>query len=78
MPACFFLLLRFVLRVDNVLFRVWDTRIFHAFKPEKPLVVRECKGWEASYDLVKQVRHISYMSADLMMHPPSFSQTKMI
>lgn len=62
MPTCFFLLSRFFLRVDNVLFRVFDTRIYHSFTGDAespsgaPYVVRETSGWEASYNKIKQVR----------------------
>ncbi|KAK7062107.1 TIP41-like family-domain-containing protein [Favolaschia claudopus] len=53
MPTCIFLLARFTLRVDNVLFRMHDTRIYHSFASKPPLVVREISGWEAPYDRVK-------------------------
>lgn len=39
MPKCFFILIRFFLRVDNVLFRIVDTRIFHEFG--KNFLIRE-------------------------------------
>lgn len=55
MPTCFFILSRFTLRVDNVLFRTYDTRIYHSFGASPPLVVRETSGWEAPYDRVKRV-----------------------
>ncbi|OSX59425.1 hypothetical protein POSPLADRAFT_1059611 [Postia placenta MAD-698-R-SB12] len=54
MPTCFFILSRFTLRVDNVLFRTYDTRIYHSFTSSLPLVVRETSGWEAPYDWVKR------------------------
>ncbi|KAI6127415.1 TIP41-like family-domain-containing protein [Pisolithus croceorrhizus] len=54
MPTCFFILARFILRVDNVLFRVHDTRIYHSFSSNPPLVVRQVSGWEAPYDRVKR------------------------
>ncbi|CAL1700500.1 unnamed protein product [Somion occarium] len=54
MPTCLFILLRFTLRVDNVLFRTFDSRIYHSFSSEPPLVVREISGWEAPYDRVKR------------------------
>ncbi|KIJ37389.1 hypothetical protein M422DRAFT_178102 [Sphaerobolus stellatus SS14] len=54
MPGAFFLLARFTLRVDNVLFRTYDTRIYHSFSSSPPLIIRECSGWEASYDTIKQ------------------------
>jgi type 2A phosphatase activator TIP41 len=57
MPTCIFILARFTLRVDNVLFRVHDTRIFHSFASSPPIVVRHVSGWEAPYDRVKRVSH---------------------
>ncbi|TFY82753.1 hypothetical protein EWM64_g1249 [Hericium alpestre] len=56
MPTCIFILSRLTLRVDNVLFRAHDTRIYHSFSSSPPLVVRETNGWEAPYDRVK--RHL--------------------
>ncbi|THH19896.1 hypothetical protein EW146_g1334 [Bondarzewia mesenterica] len=55
MPACIFILSRFTLRVDNVLFRSYDTRIYCSFVSSPPLVVRETSGWEAPYDRVKRL-----------------------
>ena len=55
MPTCLFILSRFTLRVDSVLFRIHDTRIYHSFSSQPPLVVRETGGWEAPYDLVRRV-----------------------
>ncbi|KAI9457015.1 type 2A phosphatase activator TIP41 [Lactarius psammicola] len=54
MPTCIFILSRFTLRVDNVLFRAHDTRIYHSFASAPPLVVRETRGWEAPYERVKR------------------------
>jgi type 2A phosphatase activator TIP41 len=56
MPTCLFILARFTLRVDNVLFRTHDTRVYHSFVRTPLLVVREISGWEAPYDRVKAVR----------------------
>ncbi|KAG6850636.1 hypothetical protein H0H93_010828 [Arthromyces matolae] len=56
MPTCIFILARFTLRVDNVLFRTFDTRMYHSFVSQPPLVIRETSGWEAPYDRVK--RHL--------------------
>ncbi|KAI0065699.1 TIP41-domain-containing protein [Artomyces pyxidatus] len=53
MPTCIFILSRFTLRVDNVLFRARDTRIYHSFASSPPTVIRETSGWEAPYDRVK-------------------------
>lgn len=47
MPSCFFILLRFWLRIDNVLFRVFDTRIFHEFG--KSYLIRECQARESTW-----------------------------
>ncbi|KAF8927645.1 TIP41-like family-domain-containing protein [Dissophora ornata] len=47
MPSCFLILLRFFLRVDDVLFRVHDTRIYHRFGTN--IVIRECSTRENSY-----------------------------
>ncbi|KZO98131.1 type 2A phosphatase activator TIP41 [Calocera viscosa TUFC12733] len=51
MPTCFFLLARFSLRVDNVLFRQHDTRIFHEFSSD--LLIRETAGWEVPYATIR-------------------------
>ncbi|VDC02052.1 unnamed protein product [Peniophora sp. CBMAI 1063] len=54
MPTCIFILARATLRVDNVLFRVHDTRIYHSFASAPPAIVRETSGWEAPYAHVAQ------------------------
>lgn len=54
MPHCFFILQRLFLRVDNVLFRIRDVRIYHSFGTDT--IVRETSGWEAKYSTVKSVR----------------------
>ncbi|KAJ3569088.1 hypothetical protein NP233_g5287 [Leucocoprinus birnbaumii] len=54
MPTCFFILSRFTLRVDGVLFRTFDTRIYHSFASDPSLLVRETSGWEAPYDRVRK------------------------
>ncbi|KAJ3551884.1 hypothetical protein NM688_g4452 [Phlebia brevispora] len=56
MPTCLFILCRFTLRVDNVLFRTYDTRLYHSFSSSPPFVVKETSGWEAPYERVK--RHL--------------------
>lgn len=48
-----FVLARFFLRVDGVLFRVADTRVYHEFGTGE--VVRERKGRQAAYSAVKAV-----------------------
>jgi type 2A phosphatase activator TIP41 len=54
MPTCIFILSRFTLRVDNVLFRTHDTRMYHSFSSTPPSVIRQTSGWEAPYDRVKR------------------------
>jgi len=51
MPHSFFLLARLFLRVDNVVFRLFDVRIYHAFNSSE--VIREVTGMEADYNEVK-------------------------
>ncbi|KAK2466009.1 hypothetical protein APHAL10511_001650 [Amanita phalloides] len=55
MPACIFILSRFTLRVDHVIFRTFDTRIYHSFHSNPPMIIRETHGWEASYERVQRV-----------------------
>ncbi|WVQ75824.1 hypothetical protein IAR50_005457 [Cryptococcus sp. DSM 104548] len=52
MPHCFFILSRLFVRVDNVLFRMYDVRIYHAFGSTE--IIREVKGMEAGYEEVKR------------------------
>jgi type 2A phosphatase activator TIP41 len=54
MPHSFFILSRLFLRVDNVLFRTHDVRVFHAFGSDK--IIREVMGRECSYIDMKSVR----------------------
>ncbi|KAJ3055562.1 hypothetical protein HK097_010083 [Rhizophlyctis rosea] len=45
MPSCLLVLLRFFLRVDDVLFRVYDTRLYHRFGQSsliREVIMREC------------------------------------
>lgn len=53
MPHSFFILARLFVRVDNVLFRIYDVRIYHAFGSDE--IIREVSGMEAGYNTVKQV-----------------------
>jgi len=47
MPTCWFVLLRFWLRVDSVLFRIKDTRVFHKFGTDS--VIIEARHQEETY-----------------------------
>ncbi|KAK4684967.1 type 2A phosphatase activator TIP41, partial [Tremellales sp. Uapishka_1] len=53
MPHSFFILSRLFVRVDNVLFRIYDVRIYHAFGTAE--VIREITGMEGEYADVKQI-----------------------
>ncbi|KAJ1835634.1 Tap42 interacting protein [Coemansia sp. RSA 2706] len=52
MPSGFFVLMRFFLRVDGVLFRIYDTRLHHCFGSTR--VVREFSRRQAPFDDVKR------------------------
>ncbi|CAO3653636.1 unnamed protein product [Cunninghamella echinulata] len=52
MPSCFLILQRFFLRVDDVLFRINDTRVYHEFG--SPYLVREYTSKEQSYYSIKK------------------------
>ena len=52
MNDCFFALLRHYIRVDDVLIRVYDTRIYHEFKED--FILREFSVRENSYEELKQ------------------------
>nr|CAB3266973.1 TIP41-like protein [Phallusia mammillata] len=53
MPSCFFLLLRFFLRVDGVLSRILDTRWYHEFG--KNHIIREYTEKEKSFNEMRGV-----------------------
>lgn len=54
MPTCFLVLQRFFMRVDNVLFRINDTRLYHEFG--NPYFVREYTSKEAHYNEILEVK----------------------
>lgn len=54
MPSCFLVLQRFFLRVDDVLFRVNDTRLYHEFGND--YFVREYTSKEVHYNVIRQVK----------------------
>eukprot|EP01126_Amoeba_proteus_P066544 TRINITY_DN964_c0_g2_i15.p1 TRINITY_DN964_c0_g2~~TRINITY_DN964_c0_g2_i15.p1 ORF type:complete len:108 (-),score=15.61 TRINITY_DN964_c0_g2_i15:202-525(-) len=69
MPTCLFCLLRFFLRVDGVLFRLYDTRYFMEF--HKRYFIREWTHKELDYtsvleklgeDNIANVRNPAYIS----------------
>ncbi|OBZ89154.1 TIP41-like protein [Choanephora cucurbitarum] len=52
MPSCFLVLQRFFLRVDDVLFRVNETRLYHEFGQD--YFVREFTSKEVHYQYIRQ------------------------
>lgn len=56
MPARLLLLCRFFMRLDNVLLRIRDTRVYVDF--ESGEVIREYVAKEETYEAVRQVRSI--------------------
>lgn len=52
MSNCFFLLLRSYIRVDHVLVRILDTRVFHKFGDN--YMIRDFQVREASYSELKK------------------------
>lgn len=79
MPTCIFILSRFTLRVDGVLFRTFDTRIYSSLEnDEGTIVIRETTGWEAPYDVVKNVGrffHAAFYSDISLVSSASQSET---
>ena len=60
MPHSWFVLVRLFIRVDDVLFRLYDVRLYHAFGSGE--IVRETWGMEADYEAVKRVGFSRYRS----------------
>lgn len=54
MPSSLLVLQRFFLRVDQVVFRLFDTRLFVSFDEPMPRVIRECRGMQVPYTDVQQ------------------------
>lgn len=61
MPTCWFALLRFWLRVDNVIMRLRETRVFCAFRDGVPVVLRERQAREETF-AVRPAPHRSRLS----------------
>ena len=53
MGDCFYVLHRYYLRVDQVLVRIFDTRIFHSF--DEGHILREFQYKESTYDELKAI-----------------------
>ncbi|KAF7725055.1 hypothetical protein EC973_000462 [Apophysomyces ossiformis] len=52
MPSCFLILQRFFLRVDDVLFRINDTRLYHEFGSQ--FLIREYTSKEEHYQNIRK------------------------
>mmetsp|Transcript_17 Transcript_17/g.56 ORF Transcript_17/g.56 Transcript_17/m.56 type:complete len:87 (-) Transcript_17:821-1081(-) len=55
MPGCFFILARFFLRVDRVIVRSFDTRLYHEFGSDivvKETVKKELKLTEDTFESI--------------------------
>ncbi|KAF9132523.1 hypothetical protein BGW39_011875 [Mortierella sp. 14UC] len=65
MPSCLFILLRFFLRVDDVLFRIYDTRIYHRFGAKT--VIRECSARESSYLDTRAVLTLKFYADEIIL-----------
>ncbi|KAI4342332.1 hypothetical protein MLD38_026970 [Melastoma candidum] len=58
MPSCWFLLLRFWLRVDGVLIRLRDTRMYCRFEDiSRPTILRESCWREATFQALSALGH---------------------
>ncbi|XP_053555522.1 TIP41-like protein [Bombina bombina] len=66
MPSGFFLLLRFFLRVDGVLIRMNDTRLYH--ESDKRFMLREYTSRES------KISNLSHVPAPLFTEPNEISQ----
>lgn len=52
MPNAWFILVRYYLRVDNVVVRIFDTRMYHEFGTN--FILREFKHQESDYEKLRQ------------------------
>ncbi|MBV99601.1 TIP41-like protein, partial [Eschrichtius robustus] len=66
MPSSFFLLLRFFLRIDGVLIRMNDTRLYH--EADKTYMLREYTSRES------KIANLMHVSPSLFTEPNEISQ----
>ncbi|KAL1641312.1 Tap42 interacting protein [Diplodia intermedia] len=69
MPARLLLLCRFFLRLDDVIFRIRDTRVFVEFETGE--VIREYTAREERYDVVKKKMAITREDVPALMRDPN-------
>ena len=75
MPSCYFILCRFYLRVDGVLVRVCETRVFG--EKSKPYAIREWSKREALYAQLKpHVSSLRWWFGGNLLNRPSKQCTK--
>ncbi|KAL0094773.1 TIP41-like family-domain-containing protein [Phycomyces blakesleeanus] len=67
MPTCFLILQRFFMRVDDVLFRINDTRVYHEFGSK--YLVREYTSKEDHYNNIRRKLPIGNMDISLLNDP---------
>lgn len=60
MPSGFYVLLRYFMRVDNVMIRMNETRYY--FENGKDFILKEYTSREATYDRLKHVPPALYIS----------------
>ena len=65
MKDCFYALVRFYLRVDGVMVRIFDTRIFHSFGDN--YILREFQYKEGTYAELKSAGFA--FGSDWSLHP---------
>lgn len=68
MPSCFFILARFYLRIDGVLARINDTRVYHRFRSDH--LLREYTNREATISSLNLPLSIVLDPNQLMAHLP--------
>ncbi|EEB12723.1 conserved hypothetical protein [Pediculus humanus corporis] len=73
MPTCFFILLRFFLRVDNVLIKINDTRLYHEF--ENNYIIREYTAREAKIDELKVPSTLLLDPNEICRHLPLIKES---
>lgn len=68
MPSSFFVLLRYFLRIDNVMLRIHDTRLYHEFG--KDFLLREFTAREAKVQDIKVSPVLFTDSSEIAAHLP--------
>ncbi|KAG2418646.1 hypothetical protein HFD88_001747 [Aspergillus terreus] len=69
MPSRLLLLLRFFMRLDNVLFRLRDTRVYVDFEQQE--VIREYQSKEGEYEAVRKALATAREDAPAVMRDPN-------